>query len=184
MTPRPEDFAKLAIPVLTIAGHYDADQLGALTYYARHLANGNPDATRNHLLVIGPWDHYGTRRPKPKLGGLDFGKEVTLNFEELHKAWYDHVLKGGPMPEFLKDRVACFIMGRNGRLRLIVTTGPYVSWQRNTNTGGDLATEPLSHGRVAHLTLMTGPGTGSELDLPQPDAGLLKTPSPAGAINR
>ena len=53
-------------------------------------------------------------------------------------------------------------------------SGPYVSWQRNTNTGGNLATEPLSHGRVAHLTLMTGPGTGSELDLPQPDAGLLK----------
>jgi putative CocE/NonD family hydrolase len=358
MTPRPEDFAKLTIPVLTIVGHYDADQLGALTYYERHLANGNPDVTRNHLLIIGPWNHGGTRRPQSELGGLDFGKEVVLNFEELHKAWYDHVLKGGPMPDFLKDRVACFIMGRNtwvyapelsriegaplklsldldgahagdvlhggrlsasapaaaarvdltadpmllpdraeseqeveaflkdqreafrsadtrvvlhtepmaaetvlagrprlslrlavdqpdadlfaelqevlpdgsavvlsdtsvrlryrkgatapavpsalmtpgkdelipfppfsffarslakgSRLRLIVTTGPYLGWQRNTNTGGDLATEPLSHGRVAHLTLMTGPGTGSEIDLPQPEAGLLTTPAPAG----
>lgn len=359
ITPRPEDFAKLQIPILTIAGHYDADQQGALTYYDRHMANGKPEVTRQHLLVLGPWDHGGTRRPKAELGGLSFGKEATPNIEELHKAWYDHVLKDGPMPEFLKDRVTCFVMGRNtwiyapdlakiegkpltlaldldgartgdvmhggrlgptapsataqvllkadpmslpdrnefeeeyaqylkdqreafrvkddrvilhsepfqeetvlagrgrlklrlavdqpdadvsvelqevlpdgsavllsrsavrlryrkgatsavpaspmipgqaelvafppfdffaralvkgSRLRLVIGAGPTVSQQRNTNTGGDLATEPLSKGRVAHLTLMTGPGSGSELDLPQPDADVLKPPVPAAKV--
>jgi predicted acyl esterase len=72
-------------------------------------------------------------------------------------------------------------LAKGSRLRLVVSTGPYLGWQRNTNTGGDLATEPLSHGRVAHLTLMTGPGAGSEIDLPQPEAGLLKAPAPAGS---
>jgi putative CocE/NonD family hydrolase len=355
MTPRLEDFAKLDLPILTITGHFDADQRGALTYYERHMANGKPEVTQKHLLVIGPWDHGGTRRPRAEMGGLKFGKEATPNIEELHKAWYDYVLKGGPRPEFLKDRVACFIMGRNtwiyapelsriegkplklaldltgaragdvmrggrmgstapsaaaevqlqadpmhlpdrdqfeedyddylkdqreafqpadnlvvlhsdpfpeetvlagrgrlslrlavdqpdadlfvelqevladgsavslantavrlryrkggtaaelmtpgkaelvtfpnlsffarsiakgSRLRLVINAGPYLGWQRNTNTGGDLATEPLSQGRVAHLKLMTGPESGSELDLPQPDADLLKPAPEASA---
>jgi len=354
MTPRPEDFARLDIPILTITGHFDADQRGALTYYERHMANGKPEVTQKHLLVIGPWDHGGTRRPRAEMGGLSFGKDATPNIEELHKAWYDHVLKGGPRPEFLKDRVACFIMGRNtwiytsdlshiegkplklsldlegaragdvmrgghlgaappsaaaevrlksdplflpdradfeaeyadylkdqreafqmqdnrvvlhsdafseetvlagrgrlslrlavdqpdadlfvelqevlpdgsavslastavrlryrkggttaslmtpgqaelvtfptmsffaralakgSRLRLVISAGPYLGWQRNTNTGGDLATEPLSKGKVAHLTLMTGPESGSELELPQPDADLVKPAMPPG----
>lgn len=113
MTPRPEDFAKLEIPILTITGHYDDDQLGALTYYDRHMARGTREAKARHWLVIGPWDHAGTRRPKEELGGVAFGAGAVTNMEELHKRWYDHVLKGGPPPELLKDRVACFIMNRN-----------------------------------------------------------------------
>lgn len=113
LTPRAEDFAKLAIPVLTITGHYDGDQLGSLTYYDRHMAHGAKDVIARHQLVIGPWDHGGTRRPVAELGGVSFGPSAVMNMEDLHKAWYDHVLKGGPPPAFLKDRVACFVMGRN-----------------------------------------------------------------------
>jgi predicted acyl esterase len=64
MTPRKEDFARLTLPILTIAGHFDADQRGALTYYDRHMANGQPEVTQKHLLVLGPWDHGGTRRTR------------------------------------------------------------------------------------------------------------------------
>jgi putative CocE/NonD family hydrolase len=113
ITPRPADYAKLRVPILTITGHYDDDQLGALTYYDRHMAYGSADAKARHWLVIGPWDHGGTRRPKDELGGVTFGAGASINMEELHKAWYDHVLKGGPVPGFLKDRVALFVMGRN-----------------------------------------------------------------------
>ncbi|HEY6176221.1 MAG TPA: CocE/NonD family hydrolase [Kofleriaceae bacterium] len=113
LTPRPEHYAKLRIPILTITGHYDADQLGALTYYERHMAYGNKEATARHWLVIGPWDHGGTRRPKAELGGLNFGPDAAISMEALHRAWYDHVLKGAPPPAFLKDRVACFLLGRN-----------------------------------------------------------------------
>jgi putative CocE/NonD family hydrolase len=348
MTPRPEHYAKLRIPILTITGHYDADQVGALTYYERHMAHGQPDITQRHWIIIGPWDHSGTRRPKAELGGVAFGPGAVMSMEALHKAWYDHVLKGGPRPEFLENRVACFIMGRNtwihaaslskiegsplkleldlagaqpgdvthggqlspnppsgpgnvtlvadpgylpprmdleeenaqylrdqrnafnplpsqvlwhsepfreetilagrpkltlrlacdqpdadlwaslqevlpdgsaislssgslrlryrrggiepilmtpgqvervdfpaldffaralakgSRLRLLVSAAPDFGSQRNTHTGGDLSSEPLSAARVAHITLLTGPGSGSLLELPRPDASLLK----------
>lgn len=113
MTPGKEHYQRISIPVLTITGHFDGDQLGALTYFDRHMAWGSPNAKNQHFLIVGPWDHSGTRRPKPELGGVTFGKEADLNMEELHKAWYDHVLKGGPKPNFFKDRVACFVMGTN-----------------------------------------------------------------------
>jgi len=347
ITPRPADYAKLRIPILTVTGHYDDDQLGALTYYDRHMANGPKDVTARHWLVIGPWDHSGTRRPKPELGGVAFGADSVINMEALHKAWYDHVLKGAPAPELLKDRVACFLMGPNrwlhasdlrqlegaplrlaldatgaaagdvtrsgrllaqppaapatatvisdprflppreqvgtedpallkdqrgaytdlrsqlvwhsapfaadtalagrprlrlqlavdqpdadlyvdlyevladgsaialatsalrlryrkgtvdaapmvpgrpervdvpplslfartiakgSRLRLVVNAGPKWGWQRNLHTGGDLAAEPMSRGRTAKLTIMTGPDSGSALELPRPDATVL-----------
>lgn len=348
MTPRPEHFARFRLPILTITGHYDDDQRGALTYYDRHMTLGPKESTARHWLVIGPWSHSGTRRPQPELGGVSFGPGAAFSMEELHKAWYDHVLKGGPAPDFLKDRVACFVMGRNtwiyasdlkqiegapmkleldasgavagdvtrggrliaqtqaapatvtltsdprflppredleidtpqylrdqrsaytdlrsqviwhsaplpsetvfagrphlrlqvasdqpdadlwillyevlpdgsaiylsssairlryrkggldatpmvpgkpehievpamdffarslakgSRLRLIVDAGPHLGVQRNSHTGGDLASEPVSNGRVANITIMTGPDSGSTLELPRPDDALLK----------
>ena len=115
-TPTSSQYAKLRIPILTITGFYDGDQLGALTYYERHMASGANDVTARHMLVIGPWDHGGTRHPATELGGLHFGGSAVLDMEDLHRAWYDYVLKAGPRPEFLKDRVACFVMGRNAWL--------------------------------------------------------------------
>jgi hypothetical protein len=347
ITPRPDQYAKLRIPILTITGHYDDDQLGALTYYSRHMTHGAKDVAQRHWLLIGPWDHGGTRRPKSDLGGVSFGPGAVLSMEELHRDWYDHVLKGGPPPAFLKDRVTCFIAGRNtwvyaselkqiegapmkleldatgaaagdvtrsgrltgqapagaaqvtlisdpkylpprdefdrdlsqilrdqhgtyaatqsravwhsaplaaetviagrprlqlqiasdqpdadldvalyevpadgtsiilsrasirlryrnggvaavpmvpgkpehiafppmnffarsiakgSRLRLVVDAGPSFGRQRNGHTGGDLATEPVSQGRIAKITVMTGPGTGSVLELPRPEDKVL-----------
>ena len=348
-TPRAEQFAKLHLPILTITGHYDGDQLGALTYYDRHLAVASKDEAARHWLVIGPWDHAGTRRPRAELGGVTFGPAAAMSMEALHKAWYDHVLKHGPRPEFLKDRVAVFVMGKNtwiyaselkriegaplaldldltgaaagdvtrsgrllpaaaaaasmvlvsdpkylpareeldsddeqmlknqrdtyrdlrgqvvlhtapfaaetvlagrprlhvqvavdqpdadlgfeldevlpdgssialsnsmvrlryrkggvtgtpmvrgkaelidvpgmnffaraiakgSRLRLVIDATPHFGWQRNTNTGNDLATEPGSAGRVAKLTITTGPKSGSRLELPRPDKAVLDAP--------
>jgi putative CocE/NonD family hydrolase len=348
ITPRAEDYARLRLPILTITGHFDGDQRGALTYYDRHMAHGPKEVTARHWLVIGPWSHSGTRHPVEELGGVSFSSGAVMNMEALHKAWYDHVLKGAPAPEFLKDRVACFVMGRNtwiyasdlaqiegapmkleldltgatagdvahggrlgaqapaapaavtltsdprflppredldvenprylkdqsdaytglpsqvvwhsapfpaetvlagrprlrlqiasdqpdadlwvyvsevlpdgsaillahsairlryrnggvaavpmvpgkpehievpalsffarsiakgSRLRLVVDAGPSFGWQRNSHTGGDLASEPASKGRVAKLTLMTGPGSGSTLELPRPEDAVLQ----------
>jgi putative CocE/NonD family hydrolase len=346
-TPRTEDYARIRIPILTITGHHDGDQLGALTYYERHMAHGAREATARHWLVIGPWDHGGTRHPADELGGVSFGPGAVMSMEAFHKAWYDHVLKGAPAPDFLKDRVACFVAGRNAwiyasdlhqiegapmkldldltgavtgdvtrggrlvpqapsapatviltsdpaflppredldaenphflkdqhgaytdlrsqivwhsapfpaetvlagrprlqllvasdqpdadlwidlsevlpdgsaialshsairlryrkggveatamvpgkpervavpalsffarsiakgsRLRLIVDAGPHFGWQRNSHTGGDLASEPAAKGRVAKITVMTGPDSGSTLELPRPDDAIL-----------
>jgi len=46
--------------------------------------------------------------------------------------------------------------------------------QRNSHTGGDLASEPIAKARVAKITLMTGPGSGSALELPRPDEAIVQ----------
>ncbi|MGH9676008.1 MAG: CocE/NonD family hydrolase, partial [Candidatus Acidiferrum sp.] len=40
MVPSPEDYKRMAVPILTITGHYDGDQPGAFTYYKRHMEYG------------------------------------------------------------------------------------------------------------------------------------------------
>jgi putative CocE/NonD family hydrolase len=113
MTPSTEQFKRINIPILTITGHYDADQLGALTYYRRHMQYGPPEVTRRHELVIGPYDHSGTRRPKEEVAGFKVGAAAVLDMEKLHREWFDYVLKGKPRPEFLKDRVMYYVTGEN-----------------------------------------------------------------------
>lgn len=111
MAPSPEDYEKIAIPILTITGHYDGDQAGAMTYYRRHMQFGTESAKANHYLIVGPWDHAGTRTPRKEVGGLTFGDASVLDLNKLHKQWYDWTMKGGPKPEFLKERVSYFVPG-------------------------------------------------------------------------
>ncbi|MEP7097136.1 MAG: CocE/NonD family hydrolase [Dokdonella sp.] len=110
-SPDVEQEAKIALPILSICGQYDGDQPGALAYYDDHMKFGSAAAKARHYLVIGPWDHAGTRTPKADVGGLKFGPASLLDMNALHKAWYDWTLKDGTKPEFLKDRVAFYVTG-------------------------------------------------------------------------
>jgi len=111
MVPTPGQYGKLGIPILTITGDYDGDQPGAFTFYRRHMQYGSAGAKRNHYLIIGPWDHAGTRTPKADVGGLTFGDASVLDLNELHREWYDWTMKGGAKPEFLRQRVAYYTVG-------------------------------------------------------------------------
>jgi uncharacterized protein len=111
MVPGPEQYKGIKVPILTITGHYDGDQLGALTYYQRHMRYGTAEAKQNHYLIIGPWDHAGTRTPKREVGGLKFGEASVLDLNKLHSEWYDWTMKGGTKPSFLKKRVAYYVVG-------------------------------------------------------------------------
>ncbi|MEM5774457.1 MAG: CocE/NonD family hydrolase [Anaerolineaceae bacterium] len=108
--PTEQDYAKIDVPILTITGHYDGDQNGAMGFYLRHMKYGNEKAKANHFLIIGPWDHAGTRTPKKTIGGMTFGDASLLDMNKLHKEWYDWTMKTGPKPEFLKKRVAYYVM--------------------------------------------------------------------------
>jgi uncharacterized protein len=107
----PEQYQKFNLPILTITGSYDGNQPGALTFYKKHMQYGNDSAKARHYLIIGPWDHAGTRTPKTQVGGLTFGDNSKLDLNKLHVEWYDYAMKGGPKPEFLKKRVAYYLMG-------------------------------------------------------------------------
>lgn len=111
MVPSPEQYKNLSLPILTITGDYDADQPGAFTFYKRHMLYGSPAAKANHYLIIGPWDHAGTRTPQREMGGLKFAEASALDLNKLHTEWYDWTMKGGAKPAFLKKRVAYYVMG-------------------------------------------------------------------------
>lgn len=109
--PTAEQYSRLSIPVLTITGSYDGNQPGALMHYREHLTNAPEEARARHYLVIGPWDHLGTRAPKAEFGGIKVGPESLLDIPKLHLQWYAWTLQGGPKPEFLQKKVACYVMG-------------------------------------------------------------------------
>jgi uncharacterized protein len=111
IVPKPAQYAKLDIPVLTITGAYDGDQPGALAYYAQHMKYGNASAKKRHYLIIGPWDHAGTRTPQAEFGGLKFGPASLVDLPKLHTEWYAWTMQSGGKPEFLKKRVAYYVIG-------------------------------------------------------------------------
>ena len=111
MAPTAADYRRIDMPILSITGHYDGDQRGALEYYRRHMAHGTAAAREKHFLIIGPWDHAGTRTPRREVGGLRFGERSMLDMNLVHREWYDWTLKAGKKPEFLQDRVAYYVVG-------------------------------------------------------------------------
>src|SRR5438552_6165149 len=111
MVPTPDQFQKIVLPILTITGQYDDDEAGALSYYRDHLANATPEARTKHFLIIGPWDHAGTRTPTDEVGGVKFGPAAVLDLNDLHRQWYDWTMKAGPRPPFLKNQVAYYLLG-------------------------------------------------------------------------
>jgi putative CocE/NonD family hydrolase len=111
MVPSPDQYRAIDVPILTITGHYDGDQPGALTYYRAHMKYGTPEAIARHYLIIGPWDHPGTRTPKKEVGGLTFGDVSLVDLNKLHREWYDWTMKNGSRPDFLKKRVAYYVTG-------------------------------------------------------------------------
>ena len=110
MVPTREQFQKITLPVLTITGQYDGDELGALTFYRDHTANASPEARAKHFLIIGPWDHAGTRTPTDEVGGVKFGSAAIVDLNDLHRQWYDWTMRNGPKPEFLRNQVAYYLL--------------------------------------------------------------------------
>lgn len=166
MVPTPEQYRKMSLPILTITGDYDGDQPGAFTFYKRHMQYGNAEAKANHYLIIGPWDHAGTRTPKKEMGGLKFAEASVLDLNKLHTEWYDWTMKGGTKPAFLKKRVAYWVMGgeewkyadsletiSNGTLTLYLTSnggtpdvfhsGSLLATKSNSNVADNWTYDPL-----------------------------------------
>jgi uncharacterized protein len=109
--PTSEQYAKLQLPILTITGMYDDDQPGALAHYSRYMQVASPAAKARHFLVIGPWNHPGTRTPKQEFQGLKFGPASLVDLPQLHLDWYRFTMEGGPKPAFLQKAVAYYVGG-------------------------------------------------------------------------
>ncbi len=113
MCPTIEQYRRINFPILTITGDYDGDQPGALSFYREFMQNASPSAKMEHYLIIGPWDHPGTRTPKKEVGGLTFGDSCLIDMNDLHRQWYDYTLKDSTKPAFLKNKVVYYISNRD-----------------------------------------------------------------------
>lgn len=109
--PDADSYAGLHIPVLTITGMYDGDQLGALAHYRQHIASSRQQKDAQHYLVIGPWNHAGTRTPSAKFGGLELGPDSLVDLGALHREWYAWTMQGGQKPQLLQNKVAYYVAG-------------------------------------------------------------------------
>jgi uncharacterized protein len=110
-TPTQAEYAAIDLPVLTITGSYDGDQGGAMNYYRQFNANASETTKAKQNLVIGPWDHAGTRKPQAEFGGLKFGPASVMDMPALHVEWYNWVLRGGKKPAFLDAPVKWYEPG-------------------------------------------------------------------------
>ncbi len=111
MTPQASEFAKLNIPILTISGYWDADQLGAMYYFKQHTL-WNKNAT--HYLLVGPYNHSGAQGyPGKVLAGYTLDSAANIPIQDIVFGWFDHVLRDSSLPAILSDRVNFEVMGAN-----------------------------------------------------------------------
>ncbi len=111
MMPYKNDFSKINIPILSTSGYYDGGQIGVLHYLREHsIYNNNP----NHYLVIGPYGHLGSQYvPDTIIGNYKIDSIARISITALSFEWYDYILKNGPKPPFLKDKINIQVMGSN-----------------------------------------------------------------------
>ncbi|KID55076.1 hypothetical protein JF50_25025 [Pseudoalteromonas luteoviolacea] len=109
MVPNRNDYAAISTPILSITGHYDGDQRGTLKYYKLHQQWGDPSVFAHHYLVMGPWDHSGTRKPKSRVHEAQFSSHSLIDMPKLYLDWFDWTLKGERKPAYLHSPVIQYV---------------------------------------------------------------------------
>jgi putative CocE/NonD family hydrolase len=111
MQPYRGDFARINIPVLSLTGYYDPANAPAVNYLREHYKYNK---RANHYLVIGPYDHITTKLAfKPEVvKGYHTDPVAQIDSVALTYQWFDYVMKGGPKPALLQDRINYKFSGR------------------------------------------------------------------------
>lgn len=112
MTPQNNEFKKINIPILTITGYYDVDQLGAM-YYFKQLSKYNKNA--NQYLVIGPYDHEGVQSAVTPSSLLGYKTDSVsgVKIYQLIFDWFNYILKDSSKPKLLEDKINYEVMDAN-----------------------------------------------------------------------
>lgn len=118
LIPYGKEFARIDIPVLATAGYYYGGP-GAAVYYLTEHYKHNPSA--EHYLVIGPYEHFIAQRgtidafgnPTDNIAGYPIDPVAQMDMGDLRFQWFDYVLRGGPRPAILKDRINYQVTGAN-----------------------------------------------------------------------
>ena len=119
MIPYKEEFARIRIPVLQTAGYYFGGPGAAVHYLTEHYRY-NPQA--RDYLVIGPYGHFDAQRgvvnaladTTTNISGYEIDPVARIDIiAELRYPWFDWILKGGPRPRLLGDRINYEVIGAN-----------------------------------------------------------------------
>ena len=119
MIPNGAEFARIEIPVLQTAGYFYGGPGAAVYYFEQQLAH-QPNA--RHYVVIGPYDHRQAQRgvvaapadTTKSIAGYETDPVARIDMvADLRYPWFDWVLKGGPKPALLADRMNYQVMGAN-----------------------------------------------------------------------
>lgn len=178
--PSADEYARMTLPILTITGMYDGDQPGALAHYSRYMEVASAEGRARHFLIIGPWDHAGTRTPRAEFMGMKFGPASLVDLPQLHLDWYRYAMEAGPRPEFLKKPVAYYVTGAE-RWRhadsLAAVTAQSVPFYLDSS--GEGARDLYSAGTLG--TAQAGRGSADRYVYDPRDVGLAKIESESDA---
>lgn len=111
MAPYEGDFKQITIPVLAFDGYYNDSQNSSL-YYLKELQKYTPKTPC--YLVIGPYGHFGTQIGGERvINGYQVDSVALFDIKKITYQWLDYVLKNGPKPDLLKDKINYEVMGAN-----------------------------------------------------------------------
>jgi putative CocE/NonD family hydrolase len=109
MIPYGEEFAKVAVPVLTVSGYYAPGQPAALYYFDQHRRHRS-DA--DHTLLLGPYDGELIQGwPRSPLGGITLPSSALIDLRELRYRWLDAVFNKTARPAPLEPGVVFMPVG-------------------------------------------------------------------------
>jgi uncharacterized protein len=101
-----EDYSRLTVPALHIAGWYDIFLTGSVKNFTGMRKDGGTDAARaGQKLVIGPWTHMPWAPASLTSEGVEPGV-----VDDLQLRWFDQILKGEETG-VLDAPVSLFVMG-------------------------------------------------------------------------
>ena len=176
LIPYGDEFAKIDIPVLQTAGYFYGGPGAAVYYFTQHLKY-KPNA--RHYLLIGPYDHRQAQRgvvsaagdTVTSIAGYETDPVARMNIvADLRYPFFDWVLKGGPKPALLADRMNYEVMGANmwkhapsidamsnGKLRFYLNPSLHLSRVRALPDSGATVRADLSY-RADIDTILPGGG--------------------------
>lgn len=154
MIPYREEFADIDIPVLATTGYFDGARVGVQYYFDEHTRH-NPRA--DHTVVIGPFGHLTMQTGVARnIEGYDVDQAALVDLQALRYAWFDHVLKGAPKPELLRDRINYQVMGADAWKH-----APSVAAMANGSLR--LYLRPERQGAATHRLVATAPPRSAAL---------------------
>lgn len=173
MTPQGEEFAAIDIPVYVQTGYFDGGMVGALHYMREHLRH-RPDA--DHRMIVGPYHHTAQQGGVlPSLNGYDVDASAMIDLTALRLVWFDHVFRGGPLPDLLRDRMNFQVMGAD-LWRHVGSPEAMADQRMRLYLGGEGASG-------ARTLSESGPGAETLLVLDMADRSVIDREIPADGLN-